>query len=434
MPGEDLARLAADPATPLTTLQAARDHPEVRPAIAANPSAYPALLDWLAMLGVPEVDAALADRAARDRATHDADAAPDATSVLSAHPAPAPGLPPSYPPRRATASRGREPGPGTTDRAEPPTMVLPATGGAAAAAPPVFPPDAPAAAPGAGGSPEPAARATAERPPGAATPTPPPARLPRWLLPAGLAVVAFILLAWAFGPSTGDGTGTARPSGGSGASAAPSDPAAAGAALAALAGTTSCDDAAADAQVFTAFGAAASTGDAWQDPASADVVMNALVGLQDACDPAYALAVNSALVDGDGTPAAVRDTLTTAGEWLAPVRPAPADAQQRSTFVSPTGNIACALGEATATCTITERAFADPPSCGPGPVTLVVGVGGDARPDCAAAAAAGGDGLAYGQSVTAGYLACLSEVDGVTCWSTLTGHGFTVARAGASAF
>ncbi|TRW46951.1 hypothetical protein [Georgenia yuyongxinii] len=411
MPGEDLERLAADRTTPLTTLQQlARDHPRVRPAIAANPSTYPALLEWLALLGVPEVDAALATRVARDRASHPADAdaaaaAPEATSVLAAHPAPAPGLPPSYPPRRATASRAPEDAPALADRAEPPTVALPAAGGPAS---------------------QRAAREDVDAAPSAST------RLPRWLLPAGIAVVAFVLLAWAFGPPTG-ASSTAPPNAPSGTAAAPADPAA-GAALAALPGTTSCGDVTADAQVFADFGTVASTADAWQDPASADVVMTALVGLQEACDPAYALAVSNALIDGDATPAAVRATLTTAGDWLAPLRPAPADAQQRNAFVSPTGNIACGLGEDTATCTITERAFADPQTCGPGPVTLVVGAGGDAGPDCAAPGAAGGDGLAYEQSVTAGYFACLSKLDGVTCWSTLTGHGFTVARAGFSTF
>jgi hypothetical protein len=517
MPGEDLERLAADPTTALTTLQElARDHPELRPAIAANPSTYPALLEWLAMLGVPAVDAALAERAARhpdgdrDRAVSDAaardartDAAaadrdartdeaagapPEATSVLPAQPAATPALPPSYPPRRATASRPADPAPSTTDRAEPPTVTLPAAGGAPVL-PPVIPPAAPARAPRVQVSPEPARSPTAERAaggpgtpaqgvavdvpatagesaaagtgdvgpgrgaggpgtgdvgPGAGDERPTGSsvdatlsaggRLPRWLLPAGIAVIAFIFLAWAFGPTTGANS-TAPPDAGPGVSAAPSDPtAAAGAALAALPDSTSCGDVDADAQVFADYGAVASTGDSWQDPASADVVMNALVGLQDACDPAYALAVSNTLVDGGATPAAVRTTLTTAGEWLEPARPAPADAQQRDTFVSPTGNIACALGDDTATCTITERSFEDPQSCGPGPVTLVVGAGGDARPDCAAPAAAGGDGLAYDQSVTAGYFACLSELDGVTCWSTLTGRGFTVARAGFSTF
>lgn len=56
---------AADPATPqqlLADVAAAR--PDLRPVVAANPSAYPALLQWLAALGEPAVDEALRRRAA----------------------------------------------------------------------------------------------------------------------------------------------------------------------------------------------------------------------------------------------------------------------------------------------------------------------------------------------------------------------------------
>ena len=59
---DDLRR-AADPATPLTDLQdLAQNVPEARPAIAENPSTYPALLDWLAEFEDPDIHAALARR------------------------------------------------------------------------------------------------------------------------------------------------------------------------------------------------------------------------------------------------------------------------------------------------------------------------------------------------------------------------------------
>ncbi|GII98150.1 hypothetical protein CLV28_1421 [Sediminihabitans luteus] len=54
---------AADPATPLDVLATiTAEQPELRPYVAANPSTYPALLDWLAQLGDPEVDRALRSR------------------------------------------------------------------------------------------------------------------------------------------------------------------------------------------------------------------------------------------------------------------------------------------------------------------------------------------------------------------------------------
>lgn len=60
----DLHRQAADPGTDLGTLaDIATHHPALRATVAANPSTYEGLLDWLGQLGDPTVDAALAIRA-----------------------------------------------------------------------------------------------------------------------------------------------------------------------------------------------------------------------------------------------------------------------------------------------------------------------------------------------------------------------------------
>ncbi|WP_265522062.1 hypothetical protein [Oerskovia flava] len=57
------AAQALDPGTPLEVLaQIVQDAPHLRPQVAANPSTYPALLDWLGNLGDPAVDAALRSR------------------------------------------------------------------------------------------------------------------------------------------------------------------------------------------------------------------------------------------------------------------------------------------------------------------------------------------------------------------------------------
>ncbi len=54
------AEQASDPATPAQVLaDIAAAAPELRPAVAANPSAYPGLLEWLGSLDDPDVDAAL---------------------------------------------------------------------------------------------------------------------------------------------------------------------------------------------------------------------------------------------------------------------------------------------------------------------------------------------------------------------------------------
>ena len=59
----DLVTRAKDPDTPLETLQQlAQNYPGLRPHVASNPSAYPALLEWLGNLGDPAIDAALEAR------------------------------------------------------------------------------------------------------------------------------------------------------------------------------------------------------------------------------------------------------------------------------------------------------------------------------------------------------------------------------------
>ncbi|AEG44708.1 hypothetical protein [Isoptericola variabilis] len=57
------AAQALDPTTPLADLALiVQEAPHLRPHVAANPSTYPALLDWLGALGDPAVDAALRSR------------------------------------------------------------------------------------------------------------------------------------------------------------------------------------------------------------------------------------------------------------------------------------------------------------------------------------------------------------------------------------
>ncbi|GAA1450800.1 hypothetical protein GCM10009618_03860 [Nesterenkonia lacusekhoensis] len=59
----DPASRAADPTTSHEELyELAGDHPELRPLIAENPNTYPELVDWLASLGDPQIDAALRRR------------------------------------------------------------------------------------------------------------------------------------------------------------------------------------------------------------------------------------------------------------------------------------------------------------------------------------------------------------------------------------
>ncbi|MBX9246071.1 hypothetical protein ICW40_14810 [Actinotalea ferrariae] len=102
------AAQAADPGTPGQVLaDIAAQRPDLRPAVASNPAAYPGLLQWLGALGDPSVDAALAARPASPDAPTEvigapADGAPQAgdaeTQVLPAeHDGGAPSAPDEAP-------------------------------------------------------------------------------------------------------------------------------------------------------------------------------------------------------------------------------------------------------------------------------------------------------------------------------------------------
>ncbi|MEI4747631.1 RDD family protein [Rhodococcus erythropolis] len=89
---------AADPRTPAAVLfEIASSSPELRPAIAANPSTYDDLVTWLEALGDPAVDAALDRRAAGQFGLPEPEPEPDRVPV----PVPAPVPVPVQPSRRA---------------------------------------------------------------------------------------------------------------------------------------------------------------------------------------------------------------------------------------------------------------------------------------------------------------------------------------------
>lgn len=67
---QDPTARAADPnASHAELYELARTRPDLRPQIAANPSTYPALLQWLGELNDPSIDAALARRGSSDAPT-----------------------------------------------------------------------------------------------------------------------------------------------------------------------------------------------------------------------------------------------------------------------------------------------------------------------------------------------------------------------------
>lgn len=98
------AAMAANPSTPPQTLaDIAAQRPDLRAAVAGNPSTYQGLLDWLKGLGDPAVDAAIAARAAAPVAPA-APSYPAPGDPTAAYPAQAPHGAPAQAPYGAPAA------------------------------------------------------------------------------------------------------------------------------------------------------------------------------------------------------------------------------------------------------------------------------------------------------------------------------------------
>ncbi len=399
-------RLAADPATDWATMyEVAQTNPEVRALLAANPSTYPDLLEWLGSLGAPEVDAALARRAAGAEPVP----APAAPETEEFAPPTQPEAPPAYAPTAAAAAARV---PLTVER-------VPLTPGRVPLAERAGPP---------GGIGQPAA---GDVPP--LEPAAPAHRSRTGLVGAlvALAVVVLIGVVWLAGrgddaPTTATGTPTATPT-----SQATPTPTTAGPDLAtesqrllAAMAASSCADPATDAGALLGFAQVAAP--VWGEEAS-QAARSAITALQARCNAGYAVAVADLAGGQSGEIAAALG----GRDWVVAVRPAPAGATDVTSFASPSGNIACVLGEDAVTCSIEEYSFDAPGTCSPGaPVTVVVD-GAGARPDCGLGAVPGGaPALAYGSAAVHSHFACTSDQSGVACWDTWTGAGFTIARAG----
>jgi hypothetical protein len=102
-------------------------------------------------------------------------------------------------------------------------------------------------------------------------------------------------------------------------------------------------------------------------------------------------------------------------------------------FISPTGNVACMIDPTWVRCDILDNDWSPPPR--PADCEFDYGQGISLSPGapaefvCAGDTAFGPDEvLPYGESITAGVLACDSADSGFTCRDVETGHGFSISR------
>jgi hypothetical protein len=115
-----------------------------------------------------------------------------------------------------------------------------------------------------------------------------------------------------------------------------------------------------------------------------------------------------------------------------------------SEFITPSGNIVCSIyaDNSGASCEIREHTWVAPASTvGPagracdfdfGGLEFYVSQANPAKLGCYEGAssftARGQQTLDYGQTISRGKMTCVSEVSGVTCTDTATGHFFRVSR------
>lgn len=436
---EHLAEQAADPAAGWQTLQTiVADHPELRPTVAANPAAYPELLEWLSELGDAEVDAALAARG------WSADPAARATEALDVRPVRGDGAEAEV--VRAVASDdgggsgsgtgGRDDGSGTGGgddgsgtggddggtgaghdaRAD--RDARPDGGAATESFAPVFPPA------GAPTPPNGAPTRLSMRDRMAANDSPwshAPATRSTWAGRDGVPGGAGGALAGSTGG--GFGAGTDGGPGGGPAHPAPS---------AGFPGSAPAGDSA----VFAGEGSPVERRRApiaLLAVALAVVLIGLFVAwrvLGDDRAESTAAPTSPEVTATDAptaTPTQDQPTPTSPADL---VRPAPQDAVQAAAFSSPSANIVCSLAAEGLSCTILEHDFAGPTGCAGGPTTISLDAEGAVSRSCAAGSPSAAPlTLQYGASATYGSGACTSTPNGMSCWDMRNGHGFTVARA-----
>ncbi|WP_194949853.1 hypothetical protein [Actinomyces trachealis] len=406
---DDLVARAQDPRTPLTTLHSlAQNYPGLRPAIALNPSTYPALLEWLGALGDPAVDAALNARSATSadgskrtvmlppviipsrQTKQEADAQPaaspsdtaasepDGTTVLPAEAAAAAvATEVGSPAQAVTATSSTEEAPDTD------TMV--ATVGPELTTTPIIP--GTLTFPNAEVEPEPTVtgldslrQSVVEEPDPQALDD---SKLP-WIALASAAVVLVAVLLVVF-----TGNGDSEPT----AATTPTATATTQAAVPTLAPTPS--------------------------PTLAPSTT--------------ATPTPTATPSASPTPSESPSATSSAEPTNQVVAPAPADAIALTSFTDPSGNISCVLSGEQASCTIKDRNFASESCEAEVAYSATVTAGKAPFGMCAGSFEANGSPLGAGQSAVQGDYVCTSANGAMECWSQSTGQGFSLTSEAAEA-
>lgn len=117
--------------------------------------------------------------------------------------------------------------------------------------------------------------------------------------------------------------------------------------------------------------------------------------------------------------------------------PAPSSAEVADTFSAPSGNITCTLGGDMVSCQINETHWTGAAGyevCGDNRGALFTVDSKNTNYACANIASPMNgkyiSSLAYGSYVKNGNVACVPTQDGISCWNTISGNSFAIAREG----
>lgn len=117
--------------------------------------------------------------------------------------------------------------------------------------------------------------------------------------------------------------------------------------------------------------------------------------------------------------------------------PAPSSAEVADTFSAPSGNITCTLGGDMVSCQINETHWTGAAGyevCGDNRGALFTVDSKNTNYACANIASPMNgkyiSSLAYGSYVKNGNVACIPTEDGISCWNTISGKSFAIAREG----
>lgn len=195
--------------------------------------------------------------------------------------------------------------------------------------------------------------------------------------------------------------------------------------LADLPEDSTCESSSEDSEAFVLLASVNEEEDSW-DQEDEDLVQGTLEELRAQCGDAHTARVFQLLSGENAEDEQLSTSVSAMGtDWFDVAFPA-GGAQELTRFMGPSGNVVCDIGE-DLHCRVLEHSFAAPEGCEDG-TTYRIRVDESPQPDCDNPVDAEGETpvLLYGDTAANGFFACTSFRSQMSCWNQLTGEGFNL--------